>query len=110
MMVYLITFTKWPSYKTSEVVKIAHQVFKKLPPDESLGEDLVPGNAIKVTNEGAKTISITNVSEGKLKEAYLRAEAIANSYAMVVAGFEYNIEVWSNDNEAYGSIGKKPPE
>ena len=109
-MVYLISFATWPSDKSGAMVKKAIEIIKKFPPDESLGEDLTPGNAIKVTIEGAKTISITNVSEGKLKEAYLRAQAIANSYAMVVAGFEYNIEVWSNDNEAYGSIGQKPPE
>jgi len=109
-MPYLITFTKWPSDKSAEVIKKAIEATKKFPPDESLGESLVPGNALKSTKEGAKAISVFNVSKGKLEEAYLLSQAIGNFYAMSIAGFEYTIEVWSTVEEAYSSIGQKPPE
>ena len=109
-MPYLITFTKWPSDKTGEVIKKSIEANKKFPPDDSLGEDLVPGNAIKATKEGSKTITVFNVSKGKLTEAYFRAQSVGNFYAMAVAGFEYEIEVWSTIDEAYSSIGQKPPE
>ena len=109
-MPYLITFTKWPTSKTNEVIKKAIEANKKFPPDESLGNDLTPGNAIKVTMEGAKTIGILDVSKGKLEEAYFRVQAIANMYATSIEGFEYNIEVWSTVEEAYSSVGQKPPE
>jgi hypothetical protein len=109
-MPYLITFTKWPSDKTPEVVKKAIESNKKFADDESLGEDLIPGNAIKSTNEGAKTITVLKVSKGKLEEAYQQAQAVGNFFAMAIEGFEYTIEVWSTVEEAYSSIGQKPPE
>ena len=109
-MPYLITFTKWPSDKSLEVIKKAIESNKKFGEDESLGEDLLPGNAIKSTKEGAKTITVLKVSKGKLEEAYFRAQEVGNFFAMAVAGFEYEIEVWSTVDEAYSSIGQKPPE
>jgi hypothetical protein len=109
-MPYLISFSKWPSDKTVEVIKKVIEANKKYPPDESLGEEILPGNAIKAFEEGFKTLSITNVSKGKLDDAYNRAVAIANLYAMAIEGFEYKLEVWSNVEEAYSSIGQKPPE
>ena len=109
-MTYLISFTKWPSDKTTEVVKRAIESNKKFPPDESLGVALIPGNATKATSDGVKTISVLNVSKGKLEEAYLRSQAIGNFFAMSIEGFEYTIEVWSTVEEAYSSIGQKPPE
>ena len=109
-MPYLILFTKWPSDKSVEVMKKAIESNKKFPPDESLGEDLTPGNAIKSTIEGAKGISVLKVSKGKLEAAYFRSQSIANLFAMAIAGFEYTIEVWSTVEEAYSSIGQKPPE
>jgi len=109
-MPYLITFTKWPSDKSMEVVKKAIESNKKFPEDDSLGEDLLPGNAIKSTKEGVKTITVLNVSKGKLEEALSRAIAVGNFFAMSIEGFEYTIEVWSTVEEAYSSIGQKPPE
>jgi len=109
-MPYLITFTKWPSDKSMEVVKKAIESNKKFTEDESLGEDLIPGNAIKSTSEGDKTITVLKVSKGKLEEAYSRAQAVGNFFAMSIEGFEYTIEVWSTVEEAYSSIGQKPPE
>jgi hypothetical protein len=109
-MPYLISFTKWPSDKTVEVIKKVIESNKKFPPDESLGENLTPGNAIKGTKEGFKTISVLKVSKGKLEEAYNRLQAIGNFYAMAIEGWEYQIEVWANSEEAYASIGQKPPE
>lgn len=109
-MPYLISFARWPSHKTAEVMKKAIEAFKKFPDDDSLGEGLVSGNAIKVTEEGARSISVTNVSKGKLEESYLRGQAIGNLYALAIDGFEYSIEIWSTLDEAYGSVGQKPPE
>ncbi|NHJ22882.1 MAG: hypothetical protein EAX91_18210 [Candidatus Lokiarchaeota archaeon] len=109
-MPYLITFAKWPSDKTPEVVKKAIEAIKKFPSDESLGEDLVSGNAIKATEEGVRSISVKNVSKGKLEEAYTRGVAMGNLYSLAIEGFEYNIETWATVEEAYSSIGQKPPE
>ena len=109
-MPYLITLAKWPSDKTPEVVKKAIESNKKFPEDESFGEDLIAGNAIKSTIEGAKSLTVLKVNKGKLEEAYFLAQQVGNFFAMSVEGFEYKIEVWSTTEEAYSSIGQKPPE
>ena len=109
-MPYLISIMNWPSDKTGEVIKKVVEANKRFPPDESLGENLIPGNAIKGTREGFKTLAVFSVSKGKLDEAYNQTQAICNFYAMSIAGFEYEIEVWSTVEEAYSSIGQKAPE
>ena len=109
-MPYLINFTTWPSDKTVDVIKKVYEVHKKFPEDESAGENLIPGTALKASSAGFHTISVTKVKEGKFDEAYKRAVAITNLYAMAIEGFEYNLEVWATEEEAYGSIGQKVPE
>lgn len=107
-MPYIISFTKWPSDKASEVIKIAIEVAQKYPPDDSLGEPVVP-NAVKGSLEGLRTLSVTEVKEGKLEEALTRAMEILAMYGTQIEGFEYSIEVWATLAEAYASIGKTPP-
>jgi len=107
-MPYLVVFTRWPSDKIPEVVKKAIEVTQKFPPDDSLGEQVVP-NAISGSLDGMKSIAITLVKEGKLEEALTRAGEIVNIYA-TIPGFESSVEVWSTVLEAYTSIGQTPPE
>lgn len=109
-MPYLISFTKWPSHKAGEAAKKAYEQFKKFPTDESLGEDLTPGNAFKGSTEGINTIGILKVNKGKLEEAILYYQAILNFYGTSIEGFEYSLEVWATQDEAWSSIGQKPPE
>ncbi len=106
-MPYLVSFSRWPGESTVEMVKKAIVVDKKFPPDESLGETLVP-NAINADMDGIKSISVTLVKEGKLEEAIRRSMAMANMY-LTVPGFKYSIETWSTIEEAYSSIGQSPP-
>ncbi len=106
-MPYLVSFVRWPSESTVEMVKKAIEVNKKFPPDDSLGEDLVP-NAINSDMDGIKSLSVSLVKEGKLGEAILRSRSIANMY-LTVPGFKYSIETWATLEEAYTSIGQTPP-
>lgn len=108
-MPYIFTFAKWPSDKSTEVVKKAIEGLNKFPRDESAWDDLTPGNAIKATGDSVELISALNVKKGKLEEAYFHMQKVLNFYAIAIQGFEYRIEVWSNAEEAYGSIGQKPP-
>lgn len=107
-MPYIVVFTRWPSDKIPEIVKKAIEVAQKFPPDDSLGDQIVP-NAIKGSLDGVKTIGITLVKQGKLEEALTRASATVNMYA-TIPGFESSVEVWSTVEEAYTSIGQTPPE
>ncbi len=108
-MPYLIGFTKWPTDKTAEMVKKAIEVVKKYPEDRSLGELVVP-DAFKGGLEGMRAITITEVKKGKLEEAITRTREMVMMYATSVEGFEYSIEVWATQVEAWSSIGKVPPE
>ena len=109
-MPYIVTFTTWPSTKSLEVIKQVVAANKKFPPDESLGHDLIPGNAMKASPKGFHSLTVLDVAEGKLEAAYARTIATLNFYAMAIEGFEYKTEVWATVDEAYGSIGQKPPE
>lgn len=109
-MPYLSLIMKWPSDKTGEFIKKVVEANKRFAPDESLGETLIPGGAIKGTGEGSKILFISSVSKGKLDESYNRTQAAGNFYAMAIEGLEYEIEVWATNEEAWASIGQKPPE
>ena len=109
-MPYIFTFAKWPSDKSTEVVKKAIEGANKFPHDESAWDDLTPGNAIKATGDVIEAISVLNVTKGRLEEAYFHMQKVMNFYATAIQGLEYRIEVWSNTEEAYSSIGQKPPE
>ncbi len=107
-MPYLLNKSWWPSDKTTEVVNKGFKLFPKYPPDTSLSESVIP-NCVKATDKGIVNISIQEVKKGKLEEAITAAQKYAAEFHDIV-GFEYSIEVWFTQIEAYASIGKKPPE
>ncbi len=106
-MPYLVVLVRWPGESTAAMIKKAVEVNKKFPPDDSLGEELVP-NAINADMDGIKSLNVTLVKEGKLEETRRRAMAIVNMY-LTVPGFKYSIETWATLEEAYTSIGQTPP-
>ncbi|MFX0080902.1 MAG: hypothetical protein ACFE94_04030 [Candidatus Hodarchaeota archaeon] len=107
-MPYIIVQTRWPSEAIPAVVKKAIEVVAKYPQDESLGEQVVP-NAVKATLDGIITMGVYLVKEGKFEEAMARTIATMAMYGPV-PGFEYSIETWATQEEAYGAIGQTPPE
>ncbi|MFX1325402.1 MAG: hypothetical protein ACFE8N_10625 [Promethearchaeota archaeon] len=106
-MPYLIVQSKWPSESTADLVKKAVEVSMKYPPDESLGEDVVP-NAVHASHKGYRTIGITLVKEGKLEALWDRTVKAMAMYGPI-HGLEYKIEVWATLEEAYAAIGQTPP-
>ena len=106
-MPYLVVLVRWPGESTAAMVKKAIEVNKKFPPDDSLGEELVP-NAINADMDGIKSLNVTLVKEGKLEETRRRAMAMVNMY-LTIPGYKYTIETWSTIEEAYSSIGQTPP-
>ncbi|MFX1445143.1 MAG: hypothetical protein ACFFHV_17145 [Promethearchaeota archaeon] len=107
-MPYLVNKSWWPSDKTTEVVNKAVELFPKYPPDPSLSKTVVP-NCVRATNRGIENISIAEVKKGKLEEALIAAQKYAAEYHDIV-GFEYAIQVWATQLEAFSAIGRKPPE
>jgi hypothetical protein len=107
-MPYIITTTWYPSDKTTDAANRYFEMLEKFPPDDSLGEQVVPV-AVTTTKKGIKTMGITEAKEGKLEEALTRGR---NSMVMFhnIEGFEYTIEVYSTISEALTLIGMSLPE
>ena len=104
----LIVITSWfPIDKANEVAKKYIEVFKKYPPDESLGKGLT--TAFKVTKEGIKAIGIAEVVKGKVEEYIARATVSTQEYARI-EGFRYEVEMFMDITEALAVVGLKPPE
>lgn len=101
--------TSWyPSDKTTETANKYFEMLEKFPPDDSLGETVVPV-AVTTTKKGIKTMGITEVKEGKLEEALTRTrESMVMFHS--IKGFEYKVEVYSTVTEALGLIGMSLPE
>jgi len=58
---------------------------------------------------GIKAITITNIKEGKLEEALTRSMEILRFYAEI-EGLTYKTDLMTTPEEAYASVGMKPPE
>jgi len=106
-MGYLVVRTNWPSESTPQVLKIAIEAVKKYPPDDSLGDAVVP-NAISAGLKGYKTFSVTLYKDGQLEALMRRSMEQMTMYAPI-PGFEYKFETWATVEEAYAAIGQKPP-
>jgi hypothetical protein len=104
-MPYIFTRTNYPANKADEVVKKYLEVMEKYPPDESLGEQIVPV-ASNTSFNGLESLSITKVEIPKLGEALERAKAAMAEYRNI-EGFFTDISVWSTVEEALGRMGIK---
>ena len=106
-MPYLVTTSLYPSEKGPEVGARYLEALGKYPPDENLGTEVVPA-AVKSTHEGIKVLSISEVKEGKLDEAYNRAVNMMVMFQSI-PGFAYTVEVHLKVDEAMAAIGMDMP-
>lgn len=84
------------------------EAITKFPPDDNLATAIVPA-AVKATSEGIKVLSVSEIKQGKLEEAYNR---IVNFEAMFIniKGYEYTVETYLKVEEALAVIGMSLPE
>ncbi len=106
-MVLLVTTSWFPINKANDVAKKYIEVFKKYPPDESLGTTL--SAAVKVTKEGIKTIGIAEVVKGKVEDFLAQTIKSEQEYAGI-EGLKYEVELYMDLAEAFAVLGMKPPE
>ena len=107
-MVYIVTQSSFPSHVAAAVGKRYLEALQKFPPDPSLGEAIVPA-AVKRTDSGIISFSVTEVKEGKLEEALSRG---MDQLAMFndIEGYEISLEVYATASEALATVGMKLPE
>jgi hypothetical protein len=106
-MVYLL-FTIWfPPHKGEEVGKKFLEYVKKFPEDRSLGKTVLDG-ALMRTKNGIKVITISEVKEGKLDAALVRANNLLAFYSEV-EGVNSRLDTMSTLVEAMDIVGLKVP-
>ena len=106
-MPYLVSFVKYPSHIASKVAKKYLELLQKFPPDNSLGENIIP-SAVKVTDEGIRILGVTRINKGKFDEAWKLAIE-QRAFFLNVEGYESSIEVWATVEEALASLGMNLP-
>ena len=106
-MPYIVSFVKYPSHIASKVAKKYLELMQKFPPDDSLGENIIP-SAVKITDEGIRILSVSRVKEGKFEEAW-RLAGERRAFFLDVEGYEASLEVWGTVGEALRTIGMNLP-
>ena len=107
-MVYIIVTTSFPVQKGTETAKKYVEERRKNPPDRSLGKEILQ-SALRVVKGRVKTMSITEVKEGKLDEALIRTQNVMVPYHEL-EDYKYTIKVYLNVVEALKMVGMETPE
>ena len=104
----IIMLTAWyPMLKRMEAAKIAIEVAKKFPPDETIGKNLATG--FMRDKHGVKVVIMSEVMEGKLTEALERVNDTVALYDDI-EGFNIKTDLMTTPLEAWATINMKPPE
>ena len=108
-MPHIVIIVTCPSHLASKFVEKVLEALKKnmFPDDESKQEALVR-SAWKISEDGIKFLSITDVKEGKLEES-LKTIYKEMLYYSDIEGFESTVEVWGTWREGFETMGLEPP-
>ena len=104
----MFTTSSYPTDIREEAVEAYFKMLKEMPFDKSLGKETIQV-AVTTNPRGVESLSIMNVKEGKLTEAYLWTFK-RMSYFQLIKGFEFKIRVWTTIVEALETINRKLPE
>jgi hypothetical protein len=100
---YIMASMSYPLSSTDKVVEKYLEILPKYPPDESLGDRVVPFGSFSDEN-GLTTIVITDVKPGKLDDAVKRANEVYVQFRNI-EGVSYKIRVLNNAEEALEPLG-----
>ena len=106
-MPYIFATSSYPTDLRDEVVEAYFKMLKEMPFDRSLGKEIIQV-AVTTNPKGIKTLSISDVKEGKLTEALLWTSK-RMAYFHLIKGHEYKVRVWNSIVEALDSIGVSLP-
>lgn len=107
-MVIVVSTTTFPYNKGKEVAELFIEVSKKLPVQKDLEKPILR-MAIRVTEEGLKSISITEVKDGKYNEFMKHISQVEMEY-FKIEGIKFNVETYLSGVDAMSLIGMKMPE
>ena len=107
-MVVVMSTSYFPAAKSAEVGKKYLEVLKKYPPDRSISK-VILRVAVRITPDGMKAFSISEVKEGKfnvfMKQAYEQILLYSD-----IEGYRSEIEVFMTGTEALPLVGLDMPE
>lgn len=106
-MPYIVTTVAYPSEKSTQVAERYLEILKEYPQDDTLTSLVVPAY-VKASIEGVKAISISEVKEGRLEEAWARARNMAYMF-IDVEGVEYSLDLLATASEGFASLGMNLP-
>lgn len=107
-MVIILTTSYIPYGKEKAIGEKYLEIVKKYPMDRSLEKSLIRV-AVKATHKGIKSISATEVKQGKYDEMLKRITKMNLIYSNV-PGFSYKIETFLSGVDALPMIGLSMPE
>lgn len=107
-MVVVMSTSYFPTAKSAEVGKKYLEVLKKYPPDRTLSKVILPV-AVRVTPDGMKAFTISEVKDGKFKEFMNLAYEQILLYSEI-EGYRSDIEVFMSGIEALPLVGLEMPE
>ena len=105
----MLTINKWPSNKSTEIGKAYLEIMKQFPDDKSIEKPILRG-AIWTDDEGTRSISVSSIKKGKMKESMDLASNRLLALATKVEGFQYQIHIAYDLAEALPLVGLKPLE
>ena len=107
-MVVVVSTSYFPVAKSAEVGKKYLEVLKKYPPDRTLSKVILPV-AVRVTPDGMKAFSISEVKDGKFKE-FMRLVYEQILLYSEIEGYRSEVEVYMSGTEALPLVGLDMPE
>lgn len=107
-MVIVMSTSYFPAAKSAEVGKKYLEVLKKYPPDRSISK-IILRVAVRITPDGMKAFTISEVKEGKFNE-YMKLAYEQILLYSGIEGYRSDIEVYMSGAEALPLVGLEMPE
>ena len=107
-MVMVVSTSWFPTSKSAEVGKKYLEISKQFPPDKTISKVIVPVG-VRITPEGMKAFSISEVKKGKLKEFMNLAYKQILIWSEI-EGYRNDMEYYMSGAEALPLVGLEMPE
>jgi hypothetical protein len=107
-IVIVVSITSIPYDKTKEVAKLFVEVSKKLPVRKDLEKPILR-MAARISKGGLKTISITEVKDGKYNEFMKHLSQVEMEY-FKIEGVKFDVKTYLSGIDAMSLVGMEMPE
>ena len=107
-MVIVVSTTTFPYSKGKDIAELYAEVSKKLPVQKDMEKPILR-MAARVTKDGLKTISITEVKKEKYDEFMKHLSEVQMEY-FKIEGIKFEVEHYLSGVDAMALVGMQMPE